>query len=257
MKKILMLFTLLVSFLISSVAMAAGTAIFRDDGNYLKPQERQQVQQALQQVADKHNIRVIGQITRRLPSNYDSARSYARTIVDKTFAAEPTVMFYIDMGTRNWYLAANRHLNKPAITQNYGVDYINNGMQDLLKKGQYAKAFLTYGKRVDELMTFAKEHGHAHTADDDFNLEAMLGAIVIAGIIAYFVRVQLIESMSNVHPAVEASEYLVEGSFELTDQNDRYLYTHTTVVPKSKNDSSDSGSDSDGDSGGSGGGGSF
>lgn len=256
MKKLFMTLTLLVSFLISSVAMAAGTAIFRDDGNYLKPQERQQVQQVLQQVADKHNIRVIGQITRKLPSNYDSARSYARTVVDKTFAAEPTVMFYIDMGTRNWYLAANHYLNKPAITQGYGVEYINKGMQDLLKKGQYAKAFITYGTRVDELMTFAKEHGHAHTADDDFNLEALLAAIFIAGLIAYVVRKHLIASMSNVNPAVEASEYLIQDSFNLLEQSDRYLYTHTTVVPKSKNNSSSDG-DSDGDSGGSGGGGSF
>lgn len=255
MKKLFMTLTLLVSFLISSVAMAAGTAIFRDDGNYLKPQERQQVQQALQQVADKHNIRVIGQITRRLPANYDSARSYARAVVDKTFAAEPTVMFYIDMGTRNWYLAANRHLNKPAITQNYGVDYINKDMQGLLKNGQYAKAFITFGTRVDELMTFAKEHGHAHTADDDFNLEALLAAIFLAGLIAYVVRKHLIASMSNVNPAVEASEYLIQDSFNLLEKSDRYLYTHTTVIPKSKHNSG--GGDSDGDSGGSGGGGSF
>lgn len=256
MKKLFIAFTLLVSFLISSVAMAAGTAIFRDDGNYLKPQEKQVVQQKLQQVAQKHNINVIGQITRRLPNGYKDARSYARTVVDKTYAAEPTVMFYIDMGTRNWYLAANYHLNKPAITQNYGVDYINKGMQGLLKKGAYAEAFTTYATRVDELVTFAKEHGHAHTADDDFNLEAMLGALVLAALVAYGVRSYLISTMSNVNPAIEATEYLVKDSFVVSGSSDHYLYTHTTVVPKSKG-SSDGGSDSDGDSGGSGGGGSF
>lgn len=255
MKKIFMALTLLVSLMLSSVAMAAGTAIFRDDGNYLKPQERQAVQQTLQQVATKHNINVIGQITRRLPQGYADARSYARTVVDRTYAAEPTVMFYIDMGTRNWYLAANHYLNKPAITQSYGVDYINNGMKDLLKNGQYAKAFTTYANRVDELMTFAKENGRARTASDGFHLEALLGAIFLAGLVAYIVRKSLIASMSNVNPAIEATEYLIQDSFKVNESSDRYLYTHTTVVPKSK--SHDSGGDSDGDSGGSGGGGSF
>ena len=253
MKKLFLALTMLVTFLISSVAMAAGMAKLNDGAGLLKANEKQAVLQTMQNVADKHNICILAYTTKSLQKGL-TARSVARSMVDVTYKNEPAVVFYIDMGTRNWYLAANSHLNKPAITQDYGVDYINKDMSSLLKKGQYAAALTNYATRVDELMTFAKKNGHAHTADDDFNLYAMVAAVVLAGLAAYGVRSSLVASMTNVHPAVEAKEYLIQDSFDVSESSDTYLYTHTTVVPRAK---SGGGGGSDGSSGCSGGGGSF
>ena len=99
---------------------------------------------------------------------------------------------------------------------------------------------------------------------------ALVIAIVIALVIAYFFRQALIDSMSNVHVAQEAHEYLKNDSVNITTEIDMYLYTNLSVVPKSHHDDdkenvtadsdddsddnadNDSDSDSDGDSDGGG-----
>lgn len=99
---------------------------------------------------------------------------------------------------------------------------------------------------------------------------ALVIAIVIALVIAYFFRQALINSMSNLQIAQEAHEYLQNDSVNITTEIDMYLYTNLSVVPKPERDDdekkvdddinddsdndSDSDSDSDSDGGGDGGG---
>ena len=95
---------------------------------------------------------------------------------------------------------------------------------------------------------------------------ALVIAIVIALVIAYFFRQALIDSMSNVHVAQEAHEYLQNDSVNITTEIDMYLYTNLSVVPKPErdddekkvdddtNDDSDDDIDDDSDGGGSDGG---
>ena len=61
-----------------------------------------------------------------------------------------------------------------------------------------------------------------------------IGALICAVLCGYGVRKYLIDQMSSVHPAADATAYLKEGSFKLTDEDDTYLYTHTTRYSKAK-----------------------
>lgn len=90
-------------------------------------------------------------------------------------------------------------------------------------------------------------------------------ALILALICAYFFRKYLIDSMSNVHVAQEAHEYLKRDTVSITESTDIYLYTNITAVPKAEhhkeedddddnNDYSGDG-DNDSDSGDSDGGG--
>lgn len=65
---------------------------------------------------------------------------------------------------------------------------------------------------------------------------ALVIAIVIALFCAYFFRQALIDSMSNVHVAQEAHEYLQNDSVNITTEVDMYLFTNLSVVPKPKDD---------------------
>ena len=84
---------------------------------------------------------------------------------------------------------------------------------------------------------------------------ALVIAIVIALVLAYFFRQALIDSMSNVHTAQEAHEYLQKDSVNITTEIDTYLFTSISVVPKPQheddddnlNDDSDNDSDDDSD----------
>jgi len=84
---------------------------------------------------------------------------------------------------------------------------------------------------------------------------ALVIAIVIALFLAYFFRQALIDSMSNVHVAQEAHDYLQNDSVNITTEIDTYLFTSLSVVPKPQheddddnlNDDSDNDSDDDSD----------
>ena len=86
---------------------------------------------------------------------------------------------------------------------------------------------------------------------------ALVIAIVIALVLAYFFRQALIDSMSNVHVAQEAHDYLQNDSVNITTEIDMYLFTSLSVVPKPQDDddqnvddnvNDDSDDDSDNDS---------
>ncbi len=74
---------------------------------------------------------------------------------------------------------------------------------------------------------------------------ALIIAIVIALVIAYFFRQSLIDSMSNLKIAQEAQEYLQKDSVNITTEIDTYLYTNISVVPKPDHDDDDKKVDDD------------
>lgn len=270
MKKIFLVLTLLVSFIMNtafmSFALAApsnptpakqvpvqSTASVIDSARIMTAQEKSELEQAIARVNQKHGVKVLVHTARSISGG--TIRDYARTVVDDTLKNERAVICVVTMGDRQYYIAANRSMKEYAISQEYGIDSIQGALVPHLKKNNYAKGFIAYVGQVDSLLDFAKENGHAQNGNEGFNMEAAVAALVIAAFIAWSVRSSLIAAMSNVRPATEASEYLLRDTFELHTEKDTYLYTHTTVVPKAKHSSSSGGSD--GSSGGSGGGGSF
>lgn len=272
MKKIFMILTLLITFVMNtamfSLAYAApsnptpaknvaveSVASVIDNAKLMTAAQKQKLEQAISNVEQKHGVKVLVHTAQRI--NGGVARDYARSVVDNRLSDQRAVICVITMNDRQWYVAANRSMKEYAITQGYGIDSISEVLVPGLKKGNYGDAFLAYVGQVDNLLDFAKENGHARTENDGFNFEAALAAFAIAAFIAWSVRSSLIAAMSNVRPATEASEYVLRDTFDLVKSNDTYLYTHTTVVPKSKNHGSSDGGGSDGSSGGSGGGGGF
>ena len=88
---------------------------------------------------------------------------------------------------------------------------------------------------------------------------ALIIAIILALIAAAYFRQALIDSMSNVHVAQEAQEYLKRDTVNITLSLDKYLYTNISVIPKAdrdedlsqddNDDNADDNSDDDSDSG--------
>lgn len=270
MKKIFLVLTLLVSFIMNmaymSFAMAApsnttpaknmaieSTASVLDYAKLMTPQQKAELEQAIATVNQKHGVKVMVHTTKRI--NGGTIRDYARSVVDNALQNERAVICVVTISDRQYYIAANRSMKEYAILQEYGIDSIQAALVPHLKKNDFAKGFMAYVDQVDSLLDFAKANGHPQTGREGFNMEAAVAAMAIAAFLAWSYRSSLIAAMSNVQPATEAGEYLLRDTFNLMDKKDSYLYTRTRVVPKSK--SSSSGGGSDGSSGGSGGGGSF
>ena len=100
------------------------------------------------------------------------------------------------------------------------------------------------------------------------NTTALTVAVIISIFIGWIIRRYLIDSMTNVHIAQEATDYLKRDSVNITTMIDTYLFTNLAVIPKDKDDDDnnlnddavdvdddsddDSSSDSDGSDGGGG-----
>ena len=264
MKKIFAIVTLLASllFAVSTGFAASATALagqqypsFVDGAALVKPVDKTNLLSNLRQIETKHGIRCAVLTVKSTQGM--NIRDYAQAVQDKYFANAPkgSILMVISMDNRKWHITTDSTMRQKIIDDVVTGDLKNAFINDL-KKGNYAAAFTKYGNKVDQLMTYYEKEGEAYDPSKEFSF----GALGIGGIISLLiggsVKKSMVDSMSNVTNAVEAGQYLKRDTFNLLHSNDRYLYTHTTVVPKAKSRSNDS-SSSGGTGGHGGGGGSF
>jgi len=258
MKKIFAIVTLLVSLLFavsaglpSTAAAAQQYPCFVDGAALVKPVDKTNLLSNLRQIETKHGIRC-AVLTVKTTQGMN-IRDYAQSVQDQYFADAPkgSILMVISMDNRKWHITTDSTMRTKIIDDVVTGDLKNAFLNDL-KKGRYAAAFNNYGRKVDELMTYYEKNGEAYDPSKEFSF----GAAGIAGLLSILfgggVKKSMVASMSNVTNAVSAGQYLKRDTFNLMHSNDRYLYTHTTVVPKAK---SNGGSSSSGGTGGHGGGG--
>ena len=263
MKKIFAIVTLLVSLLLAVSSGFAATAAKHypslvDGAALLKPVDKTTLLSNLRQIETKHGIRCAVLTVKSTQGM--NIRDYAQSVQDQYFAdaEKGSILMVISMDTRKWHITTDSAMRKKIIDKVVTGELKDVFLNDL-KKGNYASAFTKYGNKVDELMTYYEKEGEAYDPSKAFNF----GAAGVAGILSLLlggtVKKSMVASMSNVTNAVAAGQYLKRDTFNLVGRDDRYLYTHTTVVPKAKrqSDESDGGGSSGGTGGHGGGGGSF
>lgn len=83
-------------------------------------------------------------------------------------------------------------------------------------------------------LTVNAHYGNSHSSGDSM-MTYILAVIVAALVIAGFYVAALVRNMNTIRRAPEASDYIVQNSFKLHEQSDRFLYSHTTRVRIQKN----------------------
>jgi len=263
MKKIFAVVTLLVSLLFAVSSGFAATAAspgqqypsFVDGAALVQPVDKTRLLSSLRQIETKHGIRCAVLTVKSTQGM--NIRDYAQAVQDKYFANAPkgSILMVISMDNRKWHITTDSTM-RTKIIDDVVTGELKNAFINDLKKGRYAAAFTNYGRKVDELMSYYEKNGEAYDPSKEFSF----GALGISGIISLLlggsVKKGMVASMSNVTNAVSAGQYLKRDTFNLMHSDDRYLYTHTTVVPKAKSNGGGGGS-SGGTGGHGGGGGSF
>ena len=163
-----------------------------------------------------------------------------------------SMVFLVAVKSRDYYIGTGRYLNK-IIPSKTGVKHIQDEILPLLKDNKFGEAAMKFAETAEMELAYYEKEGEPYDPANDFSAMAALAALAVAGLTWFGVRSHLIGQMSNVRDAAAADEYLDDGSFSLTYEDDTYLYTDVTSVPKSKGSSSSSSSDDSGSSGGGGG----
>ncbi len=103
-----------------------------------------------------------------------------------------------------------------------------------MKEKKYADAFKAYALETGELLAYYEANGKAYDPHDAFSWTALLIALILGIGGGFLIRRYLINTMSNVVPALAASAYLDENSFDLTEKEDTFLFMNVSRTAKAK-----------------------
>jgi uncharacterized protein len=228
---------------------AAGLPLVVDDAALLSADEESALSAEAQRLSDAYQMDVVILTAQRLGGK--TPRDYAADYFDYNgYGRGPShdgVMLMLSMEDRDWFiLTTGRGIN--AVTD-YGVDVISDDIVPSFSEGDYANGFARFLHDVD---VFLKQFqtGRPYDVDKRVQLrspfERATGIAVYlaiaAAVIAGIVLVIMILGMKTARPKPNATEYVKDGSLNITRSQDIYLYHTQTRVRVPKESSSGGGS---------------
>ncbi len=216
-----------------------------DQAKLLTQAQTEKLTAKIKAVEEKHKVKIGIYTMQNLPNGMKAGKM-ANNVLDEHYANGPngSIVFLIAMGSRDWYISTDNAMRQ-RIVDGVGIDGLKEMFLEDLSDGNYAESFGAFVDGVDKYLTYYEENGEPYDPAEEFSWVAAVVAALVALVFGWGFREYLISCMSNVAPAAEASAYLKQGSFQLAQSHDNYLYTTVTRVAKSKdNDSSSSSSDS-------------
>lgn len=157
------------------------------------------------------------------------------------------IMLLINMGERDVHISDCGYACR-ALSQKQ-LDRLREQVTPYLSSGDYYTAFRTFADRSAQLITDARNGGDDEPAVDDHSFEGFfrsLGSIplicIVIGVIGGFIAVSIMKGkLKSVRRRGEASDYVRNGSFNITNSSDIFLYTTVSKTARPKADDSSHG----------------
>ena len=109
------------------------------------------------------------------------------------------------------------------------MDELSNGCVELMEAGKYYEGFYEFIKVTDEFIT-------DETSFKWFS--ALIISLIIGFVIAFIVTSSMKSKLKSVKRQLAANEYTKNGSMNVSESRDFYLYSTMTKVARPKNNSS-------------------
>lgn len=219
-------------------------SVFDNTGS-LSAAEIKSLTEKIRAVEQKHGVKIGVEFLDTIGNA--SIETAAQSLLKQHYSGAQNggIIFLVDMGKRNWYIATDSRM------RNFipNVSDLTDGVVLSLSNGDYYSACSSYIDAVDASLTYYAQNGAAYDSSAGFNPLAAVVAVIGGICFGMAVRSWLIGSMSNVRHAAAAMDYLKRETVKFKIQRDTYLFTNVERRPKP------SGGGGGGRSGGSGGGG--
>ena len=228
-------------FFLAMNVLAANPSSLADGAQLLKGSERIAVLNELGNIERKYGVR-LAVVT--VKTNKVKIGDYANQLLDSTYTdgKNGNMVLVLAMDTRDYYVATDKAMRQ-RISDKGSLPILEEKFLPLLKEKKYAEAFEVYALESGELLAYYEANGKAYDPHDAFSWTALLIALALGIGGGFLIRRYLISTMSNVAPALAASAYLDENSFDLTEKEDTFLFMNVSRVAKAKksgrNDSTD------------------
>ena len=239
-----------------STASAAQIASVTDEVGLLKATEIELLNQRIRKIEQAHKIKIGVAFVKSIGSS--DMVTASNNFLDKYFAngLNGGIVLLVAMDKRKYEMSTDRRMIN-IITDYDGIPYLKESFQSDLSAGDYFGATNNFIDGVDELLTYYETNGVAYGQRKPGEFDPMAAglAVVISIFIGVMVRSSLIGSMSNIHSAQEAIDYLKKNTVKLKESRDTFLFMNVQRRPKGGNRRSSGGGHGGGGHGG--GGGSF
>ena len=198
--------------------------------------------------------------------DYDSMEAYADDLYDFCqfgYGPEMDGVLLVSVGDRKWHISTCGY-DITAFTD-AGIQYLGQQMTPFMADGDYAGAFRTFVQWSDTYIDAARA-GHPYDVNnlprEPLSLVYLFLALGIGLVLAWVVVSVMKSQLRSVAFQENAASYVREGSMNLTNSRELFLYrdVHRTERPKESSSSDSGGSSTHTSSSGTthgGGGGSF
>ena len=237
MKKFLIL--LLALLCLAIPAMAENRVI--DNANLLSSKEESALESTIQKIADEYQMDVVILLENSISK---APRYYAADFYDYGGYgygdSHDGILFLLNMGERDYFtLTTGRAIS--AITD-YGREQMEERFVPYLSSGNYYLALTLYLDMAEDLFAQAQsgrpyDVGNPLYVDESGNFYApsalemanqVFPIVLIIALVAALITVFIMKGqMKTIWRKAGAASYVKEGSFQLTRQQDIYLYTTT------------------------------
>ena len=239
-----------------------------DSANVLTEDEDNELEDALEELSVRQNFDVVIATIESLESvDYDSMEEYADDLYDFCQfgygADRDGVLLLVSVGDRKWHISTCGY-GITAFTD-AGIQYLGEQMTPDMADGDYAAAFRTFVQWSDAYIDAARA-GHPYDVKnlprEPLSLMYLFLALGIGLVLAWVVVGVMKSRLRSVAFQENAASYVREGSMNLTNQRELFLYrdVHRTEHVEAKDSDSSGGSSTHTSSSGTthgGGGGSF
>lgn len=250
MKKIFCFVTVLVICLACVMPAAAEFAnpAVTDKAGYLTDEQFSDITKKLDEIRGKYNFDVSVYIEENMSG--DSAMETADDIFDYdgygAGAAKDGIMLYLSASPRKYWFTT--HAYGEHVFNSNGLNYLENNVLPYLKDDDYYNAFVVYADKTEELLAMAVSGTPYNESEDGwmFTLCVIVGALGIPLIVAFAAMKSKLRKMNTAVGQNYASNYVKNGSFNLVNSRDIFLYSSVTKSERVES-SSDSHTSSSGE----------
>ena len=215
-----------------------------DESDLLSDAEEQALDAKLAAYEAAHGIRVLVGTVKN--THGQVLGKVANGVVDRIAdgGANGTIVLLLAPKERDFYISTDNKM-RTRITDDSGIEYLADKFVPSLKENQYAEGFTAFAAAVDEMVTYYEKEGKPFNPDAFLlTIVALVGALIAAALVYWFIFANLSDSMLSVRSAHEADDYVERGSFRLTHREDVFLRTTESRETKHKETSSSSSSGS-------------
>lgn len=249
------IFLIVASFGLASAAPSASNEKFLDaavfdNTNSLSSAEIKNLTAKIHDVEGRHGVKIGVEILESVgAASMDTA---AKSLLERHYSGAPNggIILLIVMDTHKWQIATDSAM-RARIPNLQGL---GDGIVGNLKAGDFAGACESYVSGVDRILNYYEQTGAAYDPSDGFNPLAAMVAVCGGIFFGIGVRSWLIGSMTNVHHAAAATDYLKRETVKFDTNRDTYLFTNVQRVAKTQGGGGHGGGGPSGAAGGGGGG---